>query len=298
MNPLAFIILSSKPLSLARRRSANFQPPQRAIATAASIINSVSHPTSDRLLLSFATNNIMSKRNSSNSKKSTKKPKNTKDQQPPQPPPEDVDEWFAEFTKKDPVYADYLTNEWGFEKRSEQELFENLSLEGAQCGLSWRTILRKREAYRRAYHNFDIDSVASMTDGDAEEILSATSRDATELVVRHRGKVESVIHNAKLIRGLKANGTISSFSEYLWSFVDDKPILNRFQSISDMPSKTEESERMSEALRKHGFKFVGPTTMYAMMQSCGFVIDHLVGSKHWADAEVRLKNRVGGYQIR
>ncbi|KAL3761248.1 hypothetical protein ACHAWU_009974 [Discostella pseudostelligera] len=231
----------------------------------------------------------MSKRNSSNAAKSTKKPK--KDHN-------DVDKWYTDFMKKDPLYADYLTNEWGFEKRSEHELFENLSLEGAQCGLSWRTILRKREAYRQAYHGFDIDKVASMTTIDVDEILSQTSKDTTKVVVRNRGKVESVIHNAKLIQELKSSGTIPSLSEFLWSFVDNKPILNRFQTFSEMPSKTEESELMSKALKKHGFKYVGPTTMYAMMQSCGFVVDHLVGSKQWADAEERLKNRVGGYQIR
>ncbi|KAL7434627.1 hypothetical protein ACHAXH_004577, partial [Discostella pseudostelligera] len=120
----------------------------------------------------------------------------------------------------------------------------------------------------------------------------------TELVVQNRGKVESVIHNAKLIQKLKASGTITSLSEYLWSFVDDKPILNRLQTKSDMPTMTEESEHMSNELKKHGFKYVGPTTMYAMMQSCGLVMDHLVGSKHLADVEKRLKKRGGGYQIR
>jgi DNA-3-methyladenine glycosylase I len=286
MIPIAFFLLSAK--SIAGRKSSSsvttiVQPHQRAAA--------IFYPISQPLV--FAS---MPKRNSSNAAKSTKKPK--KDQSPPSPPENDVEKWYTEFMKKDPLYADYLTNEWGFEKRGEQELFENLSLEGAQCGLSWRTILRKREAYRQAYHGFDIDKVASMTTIDVDEILSQTSKDTTKVVVRNRGKVESVIHNAKLIQELKSSGTIPSLSEFLWSFVDNKPILNRFQTFSEMPSKTEESELMSKALKKHGFKYVGPTTMYAMMQSCGFVVDHLVGSKQWADAEERLKNRVGGYQIR
>ncbi len=130
---------------------------------------------------------------------------------------------------------------------------------------------------------------------NAKLIQELKSMGSTSIAMR--GKVESVIHNAKLIQELKSMGSIPLLCDNLWSFVDDKPILNRFQAFSDMPSKTEESECMSKALKKHGFKYVGPTTMYAMMQRCGFVIDHLVGSKQWADAEERLKKRVGGYQI-
>ena len=288
MNTFALLFLSAK--SVAGRKSSSCfigtnKPPHSA--------PTLFYPKSSKQILLFPS---MPKRNSSTRVASTRKSK--KDKPSPINIDNDVDKWYSEFMKKDPLYADYLTNEWGFEKRSEQELFENLSLEGAQCGLSWRTILRKREAYRQVYHGFDIDKVASMTSMDVDEILSQTSKDTTKLVVRNRGKVESVIHNAKLIQELKTKGSIPSFSEYLWSFVDDKPILNRFRVFSDMPSKTEESERMSKALKKHGFKYVGPTTMYAMMQSCGFVVDHLVGSKQWADAEERLKKRLGGYQIR
>jgi DNA-3-methyladenine glycosylase I len=208
------------------------------------------------------------------------------------------DHVYAAYINQNPLYADYLLNEWGFEKRSEEELFEHLSLSGAQCGMSWWVILGRREAYRQAFHGFDIDKVASMTIKDVEKLLCKKSEDRTELVVQNRGKVESVIHNAKLIQKLKASGTITSLSEYLWSFVDDKPILNRLQTKSDMPTMTEESEHMSNELKKNGFKYVGPTTMYAMMQSCGLVMDHLVGSKHLADVEKRLKKRGGGYQIR
>ncbi len=289
MNKFALLILSSKS---GRKISSCFISTTKPPHSAPTLFS----PKSDNQILLFSS---MPKRNSSTRVASAKK---SKKDQPPQSSPinidNDIDKWYSELMRKDPLYADYLTNEWGFEKRSEQELFENLSLEGAQCGLSWSTILRKREAYRQVYHGFDIDKVASMTSMDVDEILSQTSTDTTKLVVRNRGKVESVIHNAKLIQELKSRGSIPSLSDYLWSFVDDKPILNRFQAFSDMPSKTEESERMSKALKKHGFKYVGPTTMYAMMQSCGFVIDHLVGSKQWADAEERLKKRVGGYQIR
>ena len=227
---------------------------------------------------------------SSTSKKRKRKQQSSDDEQ----------DWFHPFTNNDPIYIKYMTTEWGFEKDTDNELFEKLSLEGAQSGLSWRTILHKREAYRLAFHNFDIDKVSSMTDDDIESLLTSTSDDddKTKLVVRHRGKLQSVVNNATIIQQLKANGTIASFKEYLWSFVDNKPILNHWESFSDLPSKTEESERMSKALKKHGFKFVGPTTCYSLMQSCGFVIDHLKGSKHWLEAEKRLKKREGGYQIR
>ena len=227
---------------------------------------------------------------SSMSSKSEKKRKRAVEQQ--QQP------WFSKFTQDDPLYIDYMSSEWGFEKQTEEELFEKLSLEGAQSGLSWRTILHKREAYRKAFHGFHIDKVAAMTESDVERLLSKKSNDSTQLVVRHRGKLESVINNAAVIQKLKTDGTIYSLKEYLWSFVNNQPILNQWQSLSDMPSKTDESECMSKALKKHGFKFVGPTTCYAFMQSCGFVIDHPVGTKHWAEAEKRLKKRKGGYQIR
>ena len=208
------------------------------------------------------------------------------------------DHVYAKYINQDPIYAEYLIHEWGLEKRSEQELFEHLSLSGAQAGLSWWTILCKRQAYRQAFHNFDIDKVASMTTKDIDAILSRTSKDKTQLVVRNRKKVESVVNNARCIQDMKSNGTISSFSEYLWAFVDDQPILHRLQTISDMPSTNEESVIMSKELKEHGFKFVGPTTMYAMMQSCGLVMDYIDGSMHLAEAETRLNLREGGYQIR
>jgi DNA-3-methyladenine glycosylase I len=210
------------------------------------------------------------------------------------------DDWFQQFVQNDPLYLDYMTKEWGHEEhyQNDNQLFEKLSLEGAQAGLSWRTILYKREAYRKAYQNFDIDKVASMSNSDVDKLLSAQSVNSNELVVRHRGKLESVIHNAKIIQSLKTEGTIPSLKEYLWSFVNHKPILNSWKSFKDIPSKSAESEAMSKELKKRGFKFVGPTTMYAFLQSCGFVIDHPVGSRGWLDAEKRLKMREGGYQRR
>ena len=237
----------------------------------------------------------------SNNKKTaaaSKKRKRSGGQQQPKPQTKDDEEWFAPFTQNDPLYIDYMSNEWGYEKHTDEELFEKLSLEGAQSGLSWRTILHKREAYRQAFHSFDIDRVALMNGDDIDALVNKTSNDPTELVVRHRGKLESVINNAQMLQQLKQKGTISSFKEYLWTFVDDKPILNHWESFTDIPSKTKESECMSKSLKKYGFKFVGPTTCYALMQSCGFVIDHVVGTKHWVQAEERLKKREGGYQSR
>jgi DNA-3-methyladenine glycosylase I len=193
-----------------------------------------------------------------------------------------------------------MTREWGHEEyyQTDSQLFEKLSLEGAQSGLSWRTILHKREAYRKAFHYFDINTVASMTGAEIDKLIAQQSDDARELVVRHRNKLESVVHNAKIIQSLKANGEISSFKEYIWSFVSHKPILNRWKSFKDIPSKTPESEAMSKDLKKKGMKFVGPTTAYAFMQSCGLVIDHPFGTKGWMEAEERLKVREGGYYRR
>ncbi|KAL7435205.1 hypothetical protein ACHAXM_004507 [Skeletonema potamos] len=218
--------------------------------------------------------------------------------------------WYHKFTQSDPLYTNYMRNEWSHEKQTDNELFEKLCLEGAQAGLSWRTILHKREAYRRAFHEFDIDKVASMTTSDIDNLMmlqqpqskdhTTSDRSSQEVtVVRHRGKLESVINNAKMIQKLKANGIITTtFSRYLWSFVNNKPILNSWKTINEMPSKTTESEMMSKELKKHGFKFVGPTTCYSLMQSCGFVIDHVVDSEEWVEAEKRLKKRKGGYERR
>ena len=208
--------------------------------------------------------------------------------------------WFHFFTKGDEDYDRYMSMEWGFEKRGDRDLWEKLSLEGAQAGLSWKTILTKREAYRRTFHNFDVDKCAKMKNSDVTKILE-TEGSGPDIVVRHRGKIESVINNAQMIQKMRKSELKDSgqtFGEFLWSFVDGKPILNSWKSLSDVPSKTDESEAMSKALRKRGFRFVGPTTCYSMMQACGFVIDHPVDSKEWIEAKKNLENRPGGYQGR
>lgn len=208
--------------------------------------------------------------------------------------------WYNVFTKGDERYNAYMANEWGYEKHGDQALFEKLCLEGAQSGLSWRTILNKRDAYRKAFHNFDIGKVANMTSNDIDQILNS-GKTGDEMIVKHRGKIESVINNAKKLQDLlpmvNAEG-YKDFSDWLWSFVNHQPVLNSWKTLSDMPSKTDESEAMSKALKKNGFKFVGPTTCYSLMQSCGFVIDHPLGTKEWKASFNRLKKRKEGFQDR
>lgn len=186
-------------------------------------------------------------------------------------------------------------------------LFEKICLEGAQSGLSWLTILRKRNAYRRVFHSFDIDKAAGMTPDDVDRILQEEDADTRNIIVRHRGKVESVINNAKCIQQMRLDqadrrkqSPHGVFDEFLWSFVDNKPILNVSWKgdLKDAVSQSPESKAMSKDLKKHGFRFVGPTTCYAMMQSVGMVLDYPTGSFEWQAAYKRLQSRPGGYQQR
>lgn len=168
--------------------------------------------------------------------------------------------------------------------------------------MSWLTVLRKRESYRRVFFQFDVDRVAAMTDADVERIINEEDKaNPRNIIVRHRGKIESVINNAKCIQQLQNEHPDQPdyFDEYIWSFVGNKPILNMKwdgKSLEHALSQTKESQAMSKALKKLGFRFVGPTTMYAMMQSCGLVIDHPVDSPEWIAARDRLQQRPGGYQ--
>ncbi|GAX14459.1 DNA-3-methyladenine glycosylase I [Fistulifera solaris] len=210
--------------------------------------------------------------------------------------------WYTFFTKGDAEYGEYMATEWGFERRGDVALFEKLSLEGAQSGLSWLTVLRKRPAYRKAFYNFDPAKVALMTENDVQKLIDFQSENPRDQLVRHRGKIESVINNAKCIVQLREElstkeTTFGVFDDLLWSFVDNRPILSRC-SLSQLPSKSPESEAMSNALKKRGFKFVGPTTCYSMMQALGMVIDHPMDSPEWLAAYERLKQRPGGFQER
>ncbi|MFW9829373.1 MAG: DNA-3-methyladenine glycosylase I [Candidatus Thorarchaeota archaeon] len=162
----------------------------------------------------------------------------------------------------------YHDDEWGTPIHDDRLLFEFLILEGAQAGLSWSTILRKRENFRKAFDNFDYKKIAKYSEDKIEELMN------DEGVIRNRRKIEATIANAKSI--LKVQKEFGSFDKYIWKFVNYKSIENNFKELSELPSKTEESELMSKDLKKQGFKFVGPTICYAFMQAVGMVNDHVV----------------------
>lgn len=168
----------------------------------------------------------------------------------------------------DDLYQQYHDSEWGVPLRDEQGLFEFLLLEGAQAGLSWITVLRKRGAYRQAFHAFDPQRIAEMTDRELEERL------ANPGIIRNRRKVWAARQNARAF--LEVQAAHGSFSRWLWDFVDGEPIQNRWQNLRDVPASTPLSEALSKALRRYGFSFVGPTIVYAHMQATGMVNDHLV----------------------
>jgi DNA-3-methyladenine glycosylase I len=164
---------------------------------------------------------------------------------------------------------DYHDTEWGVPLHDDRALFEFLCLEGAQAGLSWRTVLLKRDNYRRAFHHFDIAKVAAMKDRELEKLLLDPG------IIRNRLKVTATRDNA--ITALDVIGEHGSLDRYLWSFVDGKPIRNRWTGQGDVPASTPLSDRMSKELKKRGFRFVGTTICYAFMQATGMVNDHLVG---------------------
>ena len=174
----------------------------------------------------------------------------------------------------------YHDREWGVPHHDDRALFELLTLEGAQAGLSWRTILVRREEYRLAYHGFDIKRVAGMRDATLEKLL------ATSGIIRNRLKVYSVRDNARVALDVIAEH--GSLDAYLWSFVGGKPLVNHWSESKQVPAKTELSDQMSKALAKRGFRFVGSTICYAFMQATGMVNDHLVSCfryKESGDAE-------------
>lgn len=165
-------------------------------------------------------------------------------------------------------YRAYHDREWGVPIRDERHLFELLVLEGAQAGLSWWTILRKRDGYRRAFADFDVAAVAAFDETDVERLMADAG------VVRNRGKIAAAIGNARATLELQAAG--SSLVDHLWSFVDGQPLVNTWTTVGGVPPETDESRAMSRDLKAHGFKFVGPTICYALMQSAGLVNDHVV----------------------
>jgi len=159
-------------------------------------------------------------------------------------------------------------DEWGWPSHDDRHLFEMLTLEGAQAGLSWSTILHKRDGYRRAFAGFDPAKVARFDAKDVERLLADPG------IVRNRLKVESTVNNAA--RVLEVQRELGSLDAYLWSFVDGRPIVNNFRSLSDLPAETDLSKAISKDLKRRGFRFIGPTVIYAFMQSVGMVDDHTV----------------------
>lgn len=172
--------------------------------------------------------------------------------------------WCLKFDQ----YIQYHDNEWGVPVHDDRVHFEFLILEGAQAGLSWATILKKREGYRKVFSEFDPVKVARFTEARIEKILLDPG------IVRNRLKVYAAVNNAKCF--LQVQKEFGSFDNYIWSFVDGKPIINKRKTLKEVPATTPESDALSKSLIKRGFKFVGSTVIYAHMQACGLVNDHLI----------------------
>lgn len=168
---------------------------------------------------------------------------------------------------EDPLYVAYHDQEWGVPLHDEQKLFEFLILEGAQAGLSWLTILKKRDAYRKAYYQFEIEKVARFNSRSIERLMNNSG------IVRNRLKIEASIDNARAF--LEVQDEFGSFDEYIWQYVDHRPIQNQWKRLRDIPASTKESKQMSKDLQQRGFRFVGPTICYAFMQAVGMVNDHV-----------------------
>lgn len=164
------------------------------------------------------------------------------------------------------IYVDYHDKEWGRPVHDDNKLFEMLVLEGAQAGLSWETVLKKRDHYRVAFEDFDPRKVAKFSLSKQEKLLNNPN------IIRNKLKISSAIQNAKAF--LAVQNEFGSFDRYIWQFVNNKPIKNKFKSLSDYPSETALSNTISKDLKKRGFKFVGPTIIYAFMQAVGMVSDH------------------------
>ncbi|QYN41591.1 DNA-3-methyladenine glycosylase I [Gilliamella sp. ESL0443] len=170
------------------------------------------------------------------------------------------------WVTNDPLYINYHDNEWGYPQYDSLKLFEKICLEGQQAGLSWITVLKKREEYRRCFFNFDPEKIIQLNAIDIESLIKNKG------LIRNRLKLNSIIKNAHAYLAMQNNN--EDFSQFIWSFVDGKPIVNHYKDKSEVPVNTEISDRMSKALKKKGFSFVGSTICYAFMQSMGLVNDH------------------------
>lgn len=173
------------------------------------------------------------------------------------------------WATSDPLYIEYHDKEWGVPVHDDRKLFEMLILEGVQAGLSWITILRKRENYRKAFDNFDAVKISRYKQAKIEKLLNDAG------IIRNKLKINAAIQNAKSF--LEVQKEFGSFDKYIWQFMGGKPKINSFKSLKEVPAKTKESDKMSVALKKRGFKFVGSTICYAYMQAVGMVNDHVEG---------------------
>jgi DNA-3-methyladenine glycosylase I len=182
-------------------------------------------------------------------------------------------EWAS--LENDPAYLTYHDEEWGLPSHDEGHLFEMLVLEGAQAGLSWSTILHKRDGYRKAFAGFDVAKVARFTPAKVERLLQDPG------IVRNRLKVESTVANARATLAVREE--LGSLDAYVWSFVGGSPIVNRWRRLGTIPAETDESHAMSKDLKRRGFRFVGPTVCYAFMQATGMVNDHVTSCFRWAE---------------
>ncbi|MBT3941530.1 MAG: DNA-3-methyladenine glycosylase I [Chloroflexi bacterium] len=174
----------------------------------------------------------------------------------------------CEWAEGNDLMEQYHDTEWGVPSHDDSHLFEMLVLEGSQAGLSWQTILNKREGYRRAFANFDLATISAYGESDVERLVQDPG------IVRHRGKIEATIGNANT--ALEVQAEFGSLDSYLWGLAGGKPVKNAPATMANIEATTYASESMSKALRKRGFRFVGPTTVYAFMQSAGMVNDHVV----------------------
>ncbi|MCX8958414.1 DNA-3-methyladenine glycosylase I [Erwinia psidii] len=170
------------------------------------------------------------------------------------------------WVTQDPIYLTYHDSEWGVVERDCDKLFEMICLEGQMAGLSWLTVLKKRENYRRAFHHFDPEKIAAIGEADVERLMQDRG------IIRHRGKICAIIANAQALLKMKASG--ETFNGFVWQFVADQPQVQRYADHRMAPTFSPASDALSKALKKRGFKFVGTTTCYSFMQACGLINDH------------------------
>ena len=183
------------------------------------------------------------------------------------------------WAEMNPLMKEYHDKEWGTPIHDDQLLYEFLILEGAQAGLSWNLILQKRENYRKVFDNFDYNKVTQYDEKKVEELLQEKG------IVRNKRKIQSAVTNAKAFLGIQKE--FGSFNNYIWGFVNNKPIKNAYKSLEEIPAKTELSEKISKDLKKRGFKFVGPTIIYAFMQAVGMVNDHTVDCFRYNELKIK-----------